>query len=342
MLVTCRVVRFKPTNLTTEQYEESIRRIKEAGAFPPDGCDYHIFFGSEGDLQVSEVWDSREKLEAFGERLMPILAEVGIEFSGPPEIFVDGIRMALAGRIRRSRPDLRNHRRARSSPRRRARRENNEPAGCAPHSRQPATRQSAAHAPRRWSRRLRTLALRPGGNRPRPRRNRQQLDRVTALASGIVYASFCIAAVRILTGSKGSSSTPKTASAGVFGWPAGTWIVGAAGLIVIGVGLYQGYRGITRDFLKDSKTEQMSPRTKRWISRLGLIGHLSRMVVFTLVGVFLVKAAVDYNPRAAIGLDGALAKLQHNSLGPLLLGVVALGLIAFALYSFSDARYRRI
>ena len=169
-----------------------------------------------------------------------------------------------------------------------------------------------------------------------------KLDRVTALASGIVYASFCIAAVRILTGSKGSSSTPKTASRDVFGWPAGIWIVGAAGLIVIGVGLYQGYRGITRDFLKDSKTEQMSPRTKRWISRLGLIGYLSRMVVFTLVGVFLVKAAVDYNPRAAIGLDGALAKLQHNSLGPLLLGVVALGLIAFALYSFSDARYRRI
>ena len=86
------VVRFKPTNLTTGQYEESIRRIKEAGEFPPDGCDYHIFFGSEGDLQVSEVWDSREKLEAFGERLMPILAEVGIEFSGPPEIFdVHGI-----------------------------------------------------------------------------------------------------------------------------------------------------------------------------------------------------------------------------------------------------------
>ncbi len=113
-------------------------------------------------------------------------------------------------------------------------------------------------------------------------------------------------------------------------------------MIVIGVGLYQGYRGITREFLDDSKTEQMSARARRWISGLGLIGHLSRMVVFTLVGVFLVKAAVDYDARAAIGLDGALAKLQHNSLGPFLLGIVALGLIAFALYSFSDARYRRI
>ena len=81
------VVRFKPTNLTTEQYDESIRRIKEAGDFPPDGCDYHIFFGSEGNLHVSEVWDSREQLQAFGERLMPILADIGIEFSGEPEIF---------------------------------------------------------------------------------------------------------------------------------------------------------------------------------------------------------------------------------------------------------------
>ena len=175
-----------------------------------------------------------------------------------------------------------------------------------------------------------------------PEGNDSTLDRVTALASGIVYAGFCIVAVKILIGAKGTSSTPKTTSRDVFGWPAGTWIVAAAGLIVIGVGLYQGYRGLTRQFLDDSKTEQMSPTTKRWITWLGLAGHLSRMVVFTLVGIFLVKAAVDYNPKAAIGLDGALAKLQHNSLGPFLLSIVALGLVAFALYSISDARYRRI
>ncbi|HEY4620579.1 MAG TPA: hypothetical protein VIG93_02680 [Gaiellaceae bacterium] len=78
------VVRFNPTNLTTEKYDESIRRLED---FPPDGLEYHIFFGSEGNLRVSEVWDSREQMEAFGARLMPILADVGIEFSGAPEIF---------------------------------------------------------------------------------------------------------------------------------------------------------------------------------------------------------------------------------------------------------------
>jgi Domain of Unknown Function (DUF1206) len=168
-------------------------------------------------------------------------------------------------------------------------------------------------------------------------------DRLAALASGIVYLALCFIAVRMLSGSGGSgSASPDKATAGVFGWPAGTWIVGAAGLVLIGVGLYQGYRGVTKDFLSDSKTEEMSPGIRIWIGWIGLVGHLARMVVFTLVGAFLVKAAVEYNPREAVGLDGALAKLLNHSYGTLLLGVVAAGLIAFAVYSFSDARFRRI
>lgn len=81
------VVRFQPAALTTEQYDETIRRLKEAGEFPPDGLEYHICFGPDRNMKVSEIWDSREQLESFGERLMPILTDVGIEFSGEPEIF---------------------------------------------------------------------------------------------------------------------------------------------------------------------------------------------------------------------------------------------------------------
>jgi hypothetical protein len=66
------------------------------------------------------------------------------------------------------------------------------------------------------------------------------------------------------------------------------------------------------------------------------------MIVFGLIGVFLIKAAIEYNPKAAIGLDGALRKLAAQTYGPILLGIVATGLVAFALYSLSDARYRRI
>jgi hypothetical protein len=81
------VVRFSPTNLTSEMYDESLRRLEETGGFPPDGLEYHICFGPEGNMRVSEIWDSREQLAAFGERLMPLLTEIGIEFSGEPEIF---------------------------------------------------------------------------------------------------------------------------------------------------------------------------------------------------------------------------------------------------------------
>jgi hypothetical protein len=112
--------------------------------------------------------------------------------------------------------------------------------------------------------------------------------------------------------------------------------------VLIGVALYQGYRGVTKTSLDDSKVEEMSPRVRAWIGGIGLAGHLARMVVFGLVGIFLIKAAIDFNPNQAVGLDGALAKLAHNSYGPFRLGVVAAGLIAFALYSLSDARYRRI
>ena len=66
------------------------------------------------------------------------------------------------------------------------------------------------------------------------------------------------------------------------------------------------------------------------------------MVVFGLVGIFLVKAAVDFNPHAP---SGSTARWPSSSTTPtarLLLGIVAAGLIAFALYSLSDARYRKI
>jgi hypothetical protein len=167
-------------------------------------------------------------------------------------------------------------------------------------------------------------------------------DRVAALASGIAYAIVFILALEILLGSGASSGSPKKPTAGVLGWPAGTWMVGLAGVILCGVALYQGYRGLSKDFLNDSKTEQMSPGVRTWITGIGMFGHLARMVVFGLIGVFLITAAVEYDPNKAVGLDGALAKLANHSYGSYLLGIVAAGLIAFALYSLSDARYRRI
>ena len=79
------LIRFAPASLTAEQYDESVRRLEGAGAWPPDGLDYHVCFGTDGNLRVSEIWDSQEQLDAFAERLMPVLSEVGID-PGEPEV----------------------------------------------------------------------------------------------------------------------------------------------------------------------------------------------------------------------------------------------------------------
>jgi hypothetical protein len=82
------VVRFHPTNVTKERYDESMRRMEQAGIWPdPPGLELHVLFGPEDDLRVSEIWSSREQFQDFGEKLMPILSDIGIEFSAEPDVF---------------------------------------------------------------------------------------------------------------------------------------------------------------------------------------------------------------------------------------------------------------
>jgi hypothetical protein len=81
------LVRFAPPGATsTEQYDETIKQLEAQGDFPPDGLELHVCFLADGNVRVSEVWDSQEQFEAFGERLMPILSDAGID-PGQPEFF---------------------------------------------------------------------------------------------------------------------------------------------------------------------------------------------------------------------------------------------------------------
>lgn len=169
-------------------------------------------------------------------------------------------------------------------------------------------------------------------------------QRIAGAASGLGYIALSITAVQILIGanSGGGTNSPKKTTGGVLDWTGGTLIVGAIGATLIGVALYQGYVALSKKFLEDSNTAQMSRSVAHVFTALGVFGHLARMVVFGLVGYGLVKAAITYNPRDAIGLDGALSQVAHYSYGPVLLGIVAAGLIGFALYSMADARFRKI
>lgn len=167
-------------------------------------------------------------------------------------------------------------------------------------------------------------------------------NRISALISGGGYAVLCYAAVEILAGRQASGGSPRPATAGVLGWPGGPVLVTIAGAVVIVVGLYQAYKGLSRGFEKESDVERMAPGTRTVFVAIGAVGHVARAVTFGVIGYGLLKAAFDYSAQNAVGLDGALQKLAHATAGRALLGLVAAGFIAFAVYSVADARYHKV
>jgi hypothetical protein len=78
-------VYFHPKGMSLEKFEETHRRLAEAGQAEPEGRIHHSCFGQDGDLMVYDIWESPETFEAFGRTLMPILQEVGID-AGEPSI----------------------------------------------------------------------------------------------------------------------------------------------------------------------------------------------------------------------------------------------------------------
>jgi hypothetical protein len=168
-------------------------------------------------------------------------------------------------------------------------------------------------------------------------------DRVAHLGGGAVYLGFFALAIRVLSGSSGNSSgEPKRAAAGILGWPGGQVIVGIGGGVLIAISLYQLYDALRGEFAKDEKKQRMGQIQQRVFRTLGYIGLTARALVFGLVGYFLVRTAIDFNPATAVGVDGALARLHRQPLGPWALGLVAAGLITFAAFSLLEARYRRL
>jgi uncharacterized protein DUF1206 len=169
--------------------------------------------------------------------------------------------------------------------------------------------------------------------------------RVADVARAALYgwlAFLCAELVLDADEKSGQGNDQTELTARILDWPLGRWLVAAAGLAVAGAGVFNLYRAVSQKFRKDLKEEQMKGEERRWYTVIGVLGHAARGVVFLLVGFFIVRAAWDYDPKEAIGLDGALAKLAHAEYGSLLLGGVAAGLLAYALFCFVQARYRRV
>lgn len=165
--------------------------------------------------------------------------------------------------------------------------------------------------------------------------------RAGSFGKGLIYTGLCIVAVSVLLGSSGSSNE-KQETAYVLDWPGGRYIVGAVGAGFGIAALWNVLRGVTGKFKKELDTGAMGAAEEKLVTIVAVVGLLARGVVFGLIGTFLIKAAVEYDPSEAIGLDGALRKLAAQDYGPFLLGLVAAGLLAYGVFCLFQGRYRRV
>jgi hypothetical protein len=173
----------------------------------------------------------------------------------------------------------------------------------------------------------------PDGNSP--------LKRAGHAVVGVLHASLAVAAFNMLAGAGDNGRHQEREwTARLLAEPLGAVVVGAVGVAVIGVGLYQFYQAATVKFREKFAVYQMSPREAHATTLAGRVGYAARGVVFGLMGAFLIKAAAESDAGEVRGLDGALLELAQSDSGPFVLALVAAGFIAFGAFCLVMVRYR--
>jgi Domain of Unknown Function (DUF1206) len=184
------------------------------------------------------------------------------------------------------------------------------------------------------------------GHRDEDDERKRTAKRLGSAGRAVFYGAFCVTTVRFILDGPGAASAgeedEKTFVARTLELPAGQWIVSGAGAAIIAGAVYIGYRGLSGKFEKRLDTSEMGPAMGRTVDVLGTVGLVARSLVFALAGYLLIKAAIDFDPDQASGLDGTLKTMARQPFGQLLLTVTAVGLMAYGLYSWAEARYRRL
>ena len=161
--------------------------------------------------------------------------------------------------------------------------------------------------------------------------------------SGVIHLALAATAIGLLIGSgAGSGTTEQSMTARLLAVPFGRWLVGIVGLAVIGGGLLQLGKAYRADFRKALKLAEMSQHEQTWATRAGRVGYTARGVVFALIGIFFIQAALQADASEAQGLEGALQALRAQPYGPYLLGGVAFGFVLYGGYMVVEARYRDV
>ncbi|MFR0354836.1 DUF1206 domain-containing protein [Streptomyces sediminimaris] len=175
---------------------------------------------------------------------------------------------------------------------------------------------------------------------------RKARKRLLALGGCVFYA--CVAysvlsfAVGPHSGAGSSDQQSRDVTARALGLPAGQWLVAAVGVGIVVAGVWNAVQAVRRDYHDQLKRGAMSRWARRLVDVTGVGGGVARGLVFVAAGAFAVRAAVDYRPDRAKGMDDTLRSFAHTPLGPSLLACVAAGLVLFGLFSIALARWRRV
>ncbi|MFI5995625.1 DUF1206 domain-containing protein [Streptomyces sp. NPDC051362] len=169
--------------------------------------------------------------------------------------------------------------------------------------------------------------------------------RLMAAGRCVFYGFVAYSVLSFAAGSRGSGAGDKKSrdvTAKALGIPGGQWIVGAVGVGLVAAGVWIAVRAIMRKYHKHLKLGEMSKRVRQVVDVTGVGGGTARGVVFAAAGVFAVRAAIDYEPDKAKGMDDTLRSFAGTPMGPWLLALVAVGLILFGVFSFAMARWRKV
>ncbi|MBA2627341.1 MAG: DUF1206 domain-containing protein [Gemmatimonadales bacterium] len=162
-------------------------------------------------------------------------------------------------------------------------------------------------------------------------------------ASGVVHAALTVAAVRLSLGIRESQRDAiREWTARFLDAPLGQWLVGAAGVGIIGYGGRQLYRAWSGSIDRRLDLTGVGADRQRWILGLARFGVIARGIVFAIIGTFIIRAGLAADARKAGGIDDALRSLRTEWHSRLALGVVALGLASYGGFQFVRARYRTI
>ncbi len=166
--------------------------------------------------------------------------------------------------------------------------------------------------------------------------------RVGAVAGGLANGALAVAVLQMALGQPQSGDGARSWIGKILEQPFGAALIGAVGSAIICAGLAQFHQAYSKKFLEKFDWQGMSPRQQRLVTRMGQVGYSARGVVFPIIGISLVRAALAHDPGQTRGVREALLDIAHSGAGQVLLGVVALGFLAFGAFLVASARHRQI